>query len=88
MSMSHNEKVKTIEFIRPNAEFVLRGDDVEWLDKKQKQPSDQEIEDGYVAYQNKLKADIEAAEEAKKIAEAKLAALGLTTNDLKALGLA
>ena len=87
MALSHNEKVKTIEFIRPNAEFVLRGDDVEWLDKKQKQPSDQEIEDGYVAYQNKLKADIEAAEEAKKIAEAKLAALGLTTNDLKALGL-
>ncbi len=34
------------------------------------------------------KAAYEAAELAKKEAEAKLAALGLTSNDLKALGLA
>jgi hypothetical protein len=35
----------------------------------------------------KYKAEAEAAEEAKKAAQAKLAALGLTADDLKALGL-
>ena len=37
-------------------------------------------------HNEKLEAEI-AAQTAKKAAEAKLAALGLTTNDLKALGL-
>lgn len=30
--------------LRPNAEWVLRGDQLEWLDQHQNQPSDQEIQ--------------------------------------------
>jgi len=30
--------------LRPGAEWVLRGDDLEWLDQNQTQPSDAEID--------------------------------------------
>jgi len=30
--------------LRPGAEWVLRGDDLEWLDKEQTQPTDAEID--------------------------------------------
>ena len=39
------------------------------------------------AYYNELKATLEEAAAKKAAAEAKLASLGLTTDDLKALGL-
>ena len=84
--MQHDNKVKAIQFIRPNAEFVLRGDELEWLDANQTQPTEQEIADGFIAYQAKLESDKVKAETAKAAAEAKLAALGLTADDLKALG--
>lgn len=84
--MNHDDKVKAIQFICPNAEFVLRGDELDWLDKKQKQPTEQEIADGFIAYQAKLESDKVKAEAAKAAAEAKLAKLGLTADDLKALG--
>jgi hypothetical protein len=86
--MNHEEKVKAIQQIRPNAEFVLDGLELKWLDSKQTKPTDNEIETGWAEYQTRLAN--EAAEiEAKKIsAQEKLAALGLTLDDLKALGLA
>jgi hypothetical protein len=37
-------KAKAIQSLRPNAEWVLRGDDLEWLDQNQTQPSDEEIQ--------------------------------------------
>ena len=37
-------KVKAIQSLRPGAEWVLRGDELEWLDANQLQPSDAEIE--------------------------------------------
>ena len=85
--MQNNEKTRAIEFIRPNAQFTLRGDELDWLDESQTQPSNKEIEAGWVAYQE---AQIvkEKAEAAKKAAaQSKLAALGLTVEDLQALGL-
>lgn len=85
--MNHNEIRDTVKFIRPNAEFVLRGDELEWLDKFQSKPTTKEIEDGLVTYQAKLESDKVKAEAAKAAAEAKLAKLGLTADDLKALGL-
>jgi hypothetical protein len=85
--MKHNDKVKSIKFIRPNAEFVLRDNEIEWLDQNQTQPTDGEIEAGWVAYQAAQSAEAEAKAQAKAAAEAKLAALGLTSDDLKALGL-
>ena len=36
-------KVKALQSLRPNAEWVLRGDDLEWLDTKQAQPTEAEI---------------------------------------------
>jgi len=37
-------KVDALHSLRPGAEWVLRGDDLEWLDKKQKQPTDVETQ--------------------------------------------
>lgn len=85
--MNHNDKCLAITFIRPNAEFNLVGDELEWLDANQTKPTDKEIKDGLVAYQAAKQAEAEAKAQAKAAAEGKLAALGLTTDDLRALGL-
>ena len=37
-------KAQAIASLREGAEWVLRGDDLEWLDANQTQPSDAEIE--------------------------------------------
>ena len=37
-------KTKAIQSLRPGAEWVLRGDDLEWLDQSQVQPTDAEID--------------------------------------------
>lgn len=84
--MEHEDKVNVIKFIRPNAEFVLRGDELEWLDNEQTKPSEKEISDGFVAYKTKLESDKIKEEKARAAAEAKLIKLGLTLEDLKALG--
>ena len=38
-----NIKANALLSLRPGAEWVLRGDDLEWLDQNQTQPSDAEI---------------------------------------------
>lgn len=38
-----NWTVMAIQSLRPDAEFVLRGDKLEWLDQDQPEPSAQEI---------------------------------------------
>lgn len=85
--MEHKDKINAINFIRPNAQFALLGDDLNWLDEEQIEPTNAEIQAGWVAYQAKLEADIAEAAAKKAAAEAKLAALGLDADDLKALGL-
>jgi hypothetical protein len=88
--MTFDELAKTLNFIRPKAEWALRGnslEDLEWLDKLQIKPTEQEIAAGFAQY-DAWKAEQEAEQAAAKAAaEAKLAALGLTSDDLKALGL-
>lgn len=37
------KKADAILSLRPNAEWVLRGDDLEWLDTNQTQPTEAEI---------------------------------------------
>jgi hypothetical protein len=37
-------KVDALQSLRPGAEWVLRGDELEWLDANQTQPTDAEIE--------------------------------------------
>ena len=85
--MNDLDKVAAIRNIRPNSEFVIRGGVLEWLDTNQTQPTEEEIEAGWIAYQAKVEADKAETEAKKEAAEAKLAALGLTSDDLKALGL-
>lgn len=36
-------KIKAIQALRPNAQWVLRGDNLEWLDTNQTQPTEAEI---------------------------------------------
>lgn len=85
--MEHNQIVKAIQHIRPGSQFVLHGEELDWLDTNQTQPTEEEIEAGWIAYQAKVEADKAEAEAKKEAAQAKLAALGLTPDDLKALGL-
>jgi hypothetical protein len=61
-------------------------DNLDWQDSRTK-PSWKQLQDAWVILEPKLIAEAEAKAQAKATAEAKLAALGLTTEDLKALGL-
>jgi hypothetical protein len=38
------DKTKAILSLKPNAEFVVRGETIEWLDKKQTQPTNSQID--------------------------------------------
>ena len=55
-------KVNAIQSLRPGAEWVLRGDDLEWLDKNQTQPTEAEIQ----AEVTRLQAEYDAQEYARK----------------------
>jgi hypothetical protein len=55
-------KVDAIQSLRPGAQWVLRGDDLEWMDTEQTQPADAEI-DAEVA---RLQAEHEANEYQRK----------------------
>jgi hypothetical protein len=37
-------KVNALQSLRPGAQWVLRGDDLEWLDQSQARPTDAEID--------------------------------------------
>jgi hypothetical protein len=49
-------KPDALQSLRPGAEWVLRGDELEWLDTEQTRPTDAEIE----AEVARLQADYEA----------------------------
>lgn len=85
--MNTEQLMNAILQIRPNAEFVIDNGEITWLDKNQKEPTKKEIESGWVAYQAEQAAEVEAKAAAKAAAQAKLATLGLTVEDLTALGL-
>ena len=81
---------KAIQKLKPNSEYVIQSNDystIKWVVLKGDAPTQAEID----AAIEQVKADELAAEakaEADKAtATAKLAALGLTADDLKALGL-
>lgn len=72
----------------PNSEWIIRGSDfdsIEWI--KGGKITKAQFEAGFAQF-DAWKAQQEADEAAaKNAAQSKLAALGLTTEDLKALGL-
>lgn len=80
--MKQDEKAKAILHIRPGAEFVLYGLEVEWMDAKQTQPTEEEIAQGWIDYQAKEAAD-KAEAEAKR--QALLDKLGITEDEAKLL---
>lgn len=81
--------VDVLNMLLPAGGWILSGDDfdnITWVDDRPR-CTKAEFEVGFAKF-NAWKADQEAqAATAKASAEAKLAALGLTGDDLKALGL-
>jgi len=51
-------KIEALHSLRPNAEWVLRGDELEWLDTNQTQPTESEIQ----AEITRLQAEYDANE--------------------------
>jgi hypothetical protein len=80
--MQHSEKMKAIQFIRPNAQFVLAGDDLTWFDEEQTEPTKAEIEAGWLAYQT---AQIAEAEAKAAQRAALLNKLGITEDEARLL---
>lgn len=88
--MEASEIVKAIQFIRPNAEFSFQENDystIKWDVLDGDAPTWEEVQAAHLQVKA-AEAQAEAETAAKKAAaEAKLTALGLTADDLKALGL-
>jgi hypothetical protein len=80
--MNKNEKIQTILFIRPNAVFYTNNDELIWLDENQTQPTEAEINAGWVDYQAAQQAEAEAKAQTK--AEL-LERLGITADEAKLL---
>lgn len=81
---------KAILKLRPNSEFRFENNDyatIEWFVLNGDAPTQAEIDDAIEQVKIDEVIEAEARAQAKAAAEAKLAALGLTTEDLKALGL-
>ena len=78
--MNNIDKTTAILHIRPNAIFTLRGDEIEWLDSTQSEPTAKEIEDALVAYKAAKEAE-DAAALAKR--NAILDRLGITAEEAK-----
>jgi hypothetical protein len=83
-----------IEALLPSAEYFGSTtantkecfDDLNWQDKRTK-PTWKAVQDAYNVLPESIKNPSIAQAQAKATAEGKLAALGLTTDDLRALGL-
>ena len=77
-----------MEMLRPEGGWIMIGDSFEGLTFIAGEPiTKEELEKGFAEYPS-WKAEQDAAKAEKKAAaEAKLAALGLDADDLKALGL-
>jgi fermentation-respiration switch protein FrsA (DUF1100 family) len=84
--MATNAEV--LSFLIPNGGFVMTGDDFDSVEFIEAKPiTKAQFQAGFGQY-DAWKAEQDAkAETAKANAQAKLAALGLTADDLKALGL-
>ena len=59
-------KVDAIQYLRPNAKWLMRNGVLEWLDTEQTQPTDAEIEAEIV----RLQADYDAKQYARDRADA------------------
>jgi hypothetical protein len=79
---------EVLRFLIPNGGWVLVGDDYEGIEFVECEPiTKAKFAAGFAQYDAWKAQQDSAAIAAKEAAQAKLAALGLTTDDLKALGL-
>ena len=88
--MKPTDLVKAISYLKPTAEYSFQESDystIKWDVLEGDAPTLQELEEALLKVEEQ-EAKAEADKAAKKAAaEAKLAALGLDPDDLKALGL-
>ena len=85
-----NYLARAIQYLRPDAEFSFKEDDystIQWYVLEGDAPTQKEVNDAIKVVKANDEAEIKAKAQAKAAAESKLAALGLTTDDLRALGL-
>jgi hypothetical protein len=80
--MKSEDIANAILFIKPNTEFTITGDELTWLDENQTQPTDKEIEAGWIAYQAAQEAEAQAKAQAKATL---LERLGLTQEEFNTL---
>ena len=88
--MNGIELTRAILHLKPNSEFVIHNEDystITWIVLDGQAPTLQELENANGEIKELAAREETAKETARAIAEAKLAALGLTADDLKALGL-
>ena len=81
---------RTLDALRPNAEYALSGNDIKdilWITSDVQAITKAEYDAEYKKQSDLYAENQVKAEAAKSIAQAKLEALGLTADDLKALGL-
>lgn len=78
-----------VHFLIPQGGWIMNGFEYEGIQFIECEPiTKKEFEDGFKKYESWLIEQAEAKAAKKAAAEAKLAALGLDADDLKALGLA
>ena len=88
--MKNQELVNAIKFIMSDAEFSIVDNDLDtivWNKPKTGYPTKDEILAAVEPAKAKAQADLDAVKAAKATAQAKLEAIGITADDLKALGL-
>jgi hypothetical protein len=81
---------KAIQKLKPTAQFSFIDDDyskIKWDVLEGDAPTKKEIDDAIKAIKAEEKIEVANKATAKSAAQAKLAALGLTVEDLTALGL-
>jgi hypothetical protein len=82
--------IRAIDYLKPGAEFVFTENDyasIQWHKLEGDAPSEKEIDAAIKQIKANDIAEAKKAEADKAAAQSKLAALGLTADDLKALGL-
>jgi hypothetical protein len=81
---------EAISHIHPNSEFVIYGDDLDgltFIKPKDLTVTQEQVDAALIELQQMRLVETQTKEAKKAAAQAKLAALGLTVEDLQALGL-
>jgi len=85
--MSSN-KLKALEKLRPNSEWIWHGQDyegLEWLDTEQTKPTEEQINNKASTIEAEEQQAKKDSENAKTSAITKLKDLGLTDDEIKAI---